>query len=69
LAFFDRTTGQAAPVVVDNLKPATVVPVTEKNIAEKARVVTDEAGHYSISPREFAEHTVVRHCQEDTSSP
>src|SRR5215207_8799519 len=64
LSLVDRTTGQARSVVVDDLKPATVVPILEENISKEARVVTDEAGHYHYLRDSFAEHGVVRHGQE-----
>jgi transposase-like protein len=65
LSLVDRETGQARSVVVDDLKPATVVPILEENIAKEARVMTDEAGHYHHLRDTFAEHKVVRHGQEE----
>ena len=65
LSLVDRTTGQARSVVVDDLKPATVVPILEENIGKEARVVTDEAGQYHYLRESFAEHSVVRHVQEE----
>jgi len=61
LSLVDRTTGQARSVVVDDLKPATIVPILEENISKEARVVTDEAGHYHYLRDSFAEHSVVKH--------
>ena len=65
LSLLDRETKQARSVVVDDLKPATVVPILEENIAKEARVMTDEAGHYYYLRDSFAEHRVVRHGQEE----
>ena len=65
LSLLDRETGQARSMVVDDLKPATIVPILEENIAKEARVMTDEAGHYYHLPRHFADHGVVRHGQEE----
>ena len=65
LSLVDRETKQARSVVVDDLKPATVVPKLEQNIAREARVMTDEAGHYHHLRRSFADHKVVRHGQEE----
>jgi transposase-like protein len=67
LSLVDRRTGEARSVVVDDLKPATVVPILPENIAAEARVMTDEAGHYyHYHLRDhFAEHNVVRHSAEE----
>lgn len=35
---------RSAPV--DNLKPSTILPILYENIAQEARVLTDEGGHY-----------------------
>jgi transposase-like protein len=61
LSLVERETGQARSMVVDNLKPATVVPILEENIAREAKVHTDEAGHYHHLKARFAEHHVVHH--------
>ena len=65
LSLVDRRTGEARSVVVDDLKPATVVPILAENIAAEARVMTDEAGHYYHLRDHFAEHNVVRHSAEE----
>ena len=65
LSLFDRDSGKTRSMVVDDLKPATIVPILEKNIAKEARVMTDEGGHYYYLDRHFAEHGVVRHGQEE----
>jgi transposase-like protein len=64
LSLLDRDTKHALSMVVDDLKPATIVPILEDNIANEARVVTDEAGHYYLRDS-FAEHSVVHHGQEE----
>ena len=64
LSGFDSETKQARSVVVDDLKPATIVPILKENTAKEARVMTDEAGHYHRLRESFAEHSVVRHGQE-----
>src|SRR5215203_1486341 len=61
----DRDTKQTRSVVVDDLKPATIVPILEENIAHEARVMTDEAGHYHHLRKSFADHGVVRHGAEE----
>jgi transposase-like protein len=65
LSLIDRDTKQARSMVVDDLKPATIVPILEENIAKEARVMTDEAGHYYYLDKSFAEHGVVRHGREE----
>jgi ISXO2-like transposase domain len=64
LSLVNRATGQARSVVVDDLKPATVVAILEENIAKKARVLTDEGPLSSLRDR-FAEHSGVRHRKEE----
>jgi transposase-like protein len=65
LSLLDRETKQTRSMVVDDLKPATVVPILEENIAKEAKVMTDEAGHYHHLRKSFAEHGVVRHGQNE----
>jgi transposase-like protein len=65
LSLVDRATGQARSVVVDDRKPATVVPIRKDNIAAEARVMADEAGHYHHLGASFADHGVVRHGQDE----
>ena len=48
-------------MVVDDLKPATVVPIFEENIANEARLVTDEPSHEYHLRDSFVEHNVIRH--------
>jgi transposase-like protein len=65
LALVDRESGQARSMVVDDIKPRTIVPILRDNIAKEARVMTDEGGHYYHIGKDFAEHGVVRHGQEE----
>lgn len=55
--------GEARSVVVNDLKPDTIVPILRKNIAKETRIMTDEAGHYHHLKKDFAEHEYVRHGQ------
>ncbi len=41
LSLLDRETGQTRSMVVDDLKPATITPNLEENIAKEARVMTE----------------------------
>jgi transposase-like protein len=63
LSLVDRETGKARSMVVDDLKPATVVPILRENIAKETLVMTDEAGHYHYLSDDFSAHGVVRHGQ------
>lgn len=65
LSLVDRTTGQARSMVVDNLRPATITPILKENMAKEARLATDEAGHYIVAGREFANHGVVHHGRDE----
>jgi transposase-like protein len=61
LALVDRTTGQARSMVVDSLSAKTVMPILRENIAQEARVLTDEAGQYKYAKVHFASHAFVTH--------
>ena len=65
LTLVDRETRQARSMVVDNIRPATIAPILRENMAREARLMTDEAGHYLHIGREFADHEIVRHGQEE----
>ena len=61
LSLVDRTTGQARSMVIDNLSAKTVIPILQANIAQEARVLTDEAGQYQHTRRHFSAHNFVTH--------
>lgn len=65
LTLVDRETRQAKSVVVDNIRPGTIAPILRENMAREARLMTDEGGHYLRIGREFSDHQVVRHGQEE----
>ncbi|UQV18257.1 IS1595 family transposase [Brevundimonas albigilva] len=65
LSLVDRSTGQVRSVVVDNIRPATIAPIVLDNLHREARLMTDEAGHYLAVGRQFAEHGMVRHGQDE----
>jgi Transposase and inactivated derivatives len=65
LALVDRTTGKARSMVVDDLKATTLAPIVRENLAKEARLMTDEAAYYTIVGREFAEHGVVHHGNDE----
>jgi transposase-like protein len=65
LCLVDRDSGQARSMVVDDLKAATLAPIVRENVAKEARLMTDEASYYTLLGREFAEHGVVHHGQQE----
>lgn len=65
LTLVDRDSGRARSMVVDNIRPATIAPIILDNLHKEARLMTDEAGHYLAVGREFAQHGVVRHGQDE----
>jgi len=65
LSLLDREQGKVRSVVINDLKPSTVVPIIRSNIAREARLMTDEGVHYERVGRIFAEHGVVKHKAEE----
>jgi transposase-like protein len=61
LSLIDRTTRRSRNFVVDDVKASTLAPIIRENIAKEARLMTDEARHYTSVGKEFAEHGVVAH--------
>lgn len=61
LSLVDRETGQSRSMVIDNLQPGTILPILYENIAQEARVLTDEGGAYKNLAIDFADHQIVRH--------
>lgn len=65
LSLLDREASQVRSVVVDDLKPATIVPILKENIAKEASLFTDEAGVYIKAAPSFIEHQAVAHGQDE----
>lgn len=61
LSLVERETGRAHSMVVDKLNTKTVSSIVRENVAREAKLMTDEARHYTKVGREFADHQVVRH--------
>ncbi|MEO1040073.1 MAG: IS1595 family transposase [Pseudomonadota bacterium] len=61
LALVDRDTKRVRTMVVDDLKPATLGPILQANIAREARLMTDEARYYKPIGKGFAAHETVNH--------
>jgi transposase-like protein len=65
LTLVDRDTKQSRSVVVDDLRPATLAPILNENIAMEARLMTDEAQHYKRIGKGYASHEAVHHGQDE----
>lgn len=61
LSLVDRATGKSRSMVIDKLNIATVTPKIQDNIDREARLMTDEASHYTPVGKTFESHGVVRH--------
>jgi len=69
LSLVDRDSGEARSIVIDSLKAETVVPILKENIAQEARVKTDDGGQYKYLSDHFSEHSFVQHSQGEYVSP
>lgn len=65
LSLVDRSTGRARSFVVDDFKADTLAPILTANIAQEARLLTDEARHYIALGKGFADHQTVNHGAEE----
>ena len=63
LALVDREAGQVRSMVVDDIKPATIIPLLEANMAKEASLYTDEAGVYAKAAPAFLDHQTTAHGQ------
>ncbi len=62
LTLVDRTTGRSTSMVFDGtITVANITPVLEANISKNARLLTDDARHYRIPGKGFADHGYVAH--------
>lgn len=52
--------GEARSFHVETANQANIMPIVRENLAQEARVVTDDAGHYRNLDKEF-EHAFVNH--------
>jgi transposase-like protein len=57
--------GQKRSFHVANITPETLRPILNKQIAKKARLMTDEAGVYKKLGREFLTHETVNHSADE----
>ena len=61
LSLIDRETGRAHSMVVDKLNTKVVRKIVLENVDREARLMTDEARHYTKVGRQFSDHQVVQH--------
>jgi transposase-like protein len=61
LSLIDRESGESRSMVIDSLNAKTIVPILKENIAQEARVMTDDAGQYRFLNKHFSEHGSVCH--------
>ena len=61
LSLIDRTACKSRSMVIDNVKLKTLIPLIQANVDPQARVMTDDARHYKILNRLFAEHGFTKH--------
>ncbi len=65
LSLLDRNRGRVHSMVIQDMHPTTIVPIIRKNISKEARLMTDEAGHYTRIGKWFKGHGVVTHSKEE----
>jgi transposase-like protein len=65
LSLVDRNTGQARSMVVNDLQWRALLPILDANISHEARLLTDEARHYSRARVYFAGHETVNHSADE----
>lgn len=56
LALIDRDTRQARTMVIENVRPETIMPLVAKNVAREATLMTDEHWAYNSALEHFAGH-------------
>lgn len=63
LSLVDRDSGKARSMVVENLRPADLIPILKANVSAETNVMTDEARHYTKLRDHFASHGTTNHSQ------
>lgn len=61
LSVVERNTGRKRSVVIDDMRVDTIAAIIAENVSHEARLMTDEAYHYSVIGKDYAEHGSVRH--------
>jgi transposase-like protein len=65
LTLIDRETKQSRSFHIDNNTVKDIAPIVRANIANEARLMTDEAQWYTKLGAEFASHETVNHREEE----
>jgi transposase-like protein len=62
LTLVDRTTGRSTSMVFDGIiTTENLRPILQANVAKEARLLTDDARHYKVAAKDFADHQFVAH--------
>ncbi|MEJ0065483.1 MAG: IS1595 family transposase [Caulobacteraceae bacterium] len=61
LRLIDRTTGRSRSMVLDNVNTRTIAEAVSANLAQEARLITDQATYYKRVGATFAAHVTVNH--------
>ena len=61
LALVDRDTGRSRAFVIDKVHALEIAPIMFANLSREAKLMTDEAHHYSAFSMRFGGHTTVNH--------
>jgi len=61
LALVDRATGRSRAMVIDKVSAPEIAPIMYHNLSREARLVTDEAHHYSAFSFRFGGHATINH--------
>jgi len=57
--------GSARSFHVESKRVADIAPIVRENLSREAKLMTDEATHYSEVGREFASHEAVNHSKDE----
>jgi transposase-like protein len=65
LSLLDRDTKQVRTFHIGDASASAIAPIVRENISREARMMTDEAGYYTVIGREVASHESVQHGKEE----
>jgi transposase-like protein len=65
LSLLDRDTKQVRTFHISDASASAIAPIVRENISREARMMTDEAGYYTVIGREVASHESVQHGKEE----
>ncbi len=61
LALVERNSGRVRSFVLDDMRVSTISEIVTANVSKEARLLTDEAYHYALIGKEYADHGSVTH--------